>query len=436
MKRFILFLLLTVTVVATGIAQNQQELPAFSPFENIPAQPASMHKASIQPFQCPLLLYYQNGPGATYYYHTENVPTSQWAAKLIMPAPATACTVWTVYVDFELLNASAQSKDTIRIFVREVTSPYTQFFSTYFIARPGVNNGFFEIDPPSVAPFNIHSIITNPPASPRNVFVGYQVLGDPSHQVTWKFTTPALYGLPPNSYKFPATGAPIPASTAIGTSVDWVFEARVCCDLPVPVELSAFNAHVVGDDVHFYWRTETETNNYNFELQRASGPNGPWVTRHTLPGCGTSTMPHEYTAIDHFANADLGQTDAPVFWYRLRQRDFDGALHDGAPLQVQVRDLESSGFSLSPGYPNPLSISAGQPANVHYRIARETPVRIVVSDLLGREVAVLVHALLPAGVYQTVWSPESEAGLLPAGTYVMRMQAGTWTGVQKIAVVR
>ncbi len=37
---------------------------------------------------------------------------------------------------------------------------------------------------------------------------------------------------------------------------------------PLPVELSSFSASVIGSSVKLIWRTETEVNNYGFEIER------------------------------------------------------------------------------------------------------------------------------------------------------------------------
>ncbi len=217
-----------------------------SPLSHLKPVMALNKTASAQAFRCATFLYYQNDPQqATYHYFTESLPvSSKWAMKITAPQTVTVCTVWSVKVDFELLGASAIDKDTIRFFIKEASPPYTEIFNTYFIARIGLNRGYYEIDPPIVPPFNVRSIL-NPK---RDVFIGYYVIGDSSHSVKWRFTTPMLsqYTNPPRSYRFIGPTSPQPASMAVGLSVDWVAESRLCCDYPVPVELSTFNAVVEG----------------------------------------------------------------------------------------------------------------------------------------------------------------------------------------------
>ena len=427
--------------IGDGGASKQQDPPLSvnSPLSHLNA--GGLEKAAfIPPFQCPQFFYYQNGSSASFTYHTQNLPTSEWATKVTIPAPpagtpALVCTVWTVKLDFELLNASITAKDTIKIFVREAFSPYADVYNTWFLARAGLNQGNFEIDPPVVPPFNVRSIV-NVTGSRREFLIGFKVVGDSAHQVKFKYTTPSLYTFAPRSFKFATRTSLVPVSTAIGISADMVFETRICCDFPIPVELSTFNAVVESDAVQLQWRTESETNNYHFEVQRARSAEGPWESRGFLPGHGTTVLPQEYRFRDAFSLAEFTAGEAPVYWYRLRQRDFDGSTSEFPPIQVLLTDLASSGFELSPAYPNPMSLSVHDQLTVRYRVAEESPVRVSVHDMLGREIAVLADQFHQAGMYQTAWSPDRYDGVLRSGQYFIRMQAGSFTGTQKVSLLR
>ncbi|MFZ1729482.1 MAG: T9SS type A sorting domain-containing protein [Bacteroidota bacterium] len=436
----VLCLAQTSAVGAGGEGQQQDpQLSVFSPFGHLSTENLAKPNAVASPFLCPTFLYYQNGSSATFTYHTESVPTFDWATKVsiapINPPASTACTVWAVKLDFELLNASFTSKDTIRIFIREAFSPYADIFKTWFIARTGQNQGFFEIDPPPVFPFNVFAHVSASQAR-HDYLIGFSIKGDSAHSVKFKFTTPSLNSTTPRSFRFANRTSLVPASNVVGLSVDQVLEARICCQFPIPVELSAFNAIVENDKVNLFWRTETETNNYNFEVQRARTPEGPWESRSFLPGHGTTNLPQEYRYRDPFSLSDFGPNEAPVYWYRLIQRDYDGTVNDFTPIQVHVSDIASAGFELSAAFPNPLALSVNDHATVRYRVAQEGSVRVSVHDMLGRELAVLANQVHPAGVYETAWYPDRYDASLRSGQYFIRMQTGSFNGVQKLSIVR
>jgi hypothetical protein len=89
--------------------------------------------------------------------------------------------------------------------------------------------------------------------------------------------------------------------------------------------------------------------------------------------------------------------------------------------------------ALSGAYPNPARLSGASVVTVPFRLAEATQVRVVVYDVLGREVAVLADEAMEAGSYEVAWP---EAGSLPAGTYLVRMTAGSVVQTERLTLVR
>jgi hypothetical protein len=96
------------------------------------------------------------------------------------------------------------------------------------------------------------------------------------------------------------------------------------------------------------------------------------------------------------------------------------------------------GGTASPG--NPLAFALGQnhpnPFNPETRIRYHLPVasnvRLVVYDLLGREVALLVNERKPPGSYTATF----EAGGLASGMYLYRLMAGNFSQTKKLLLMR
>ena len=79
-------------------------------------------------------------------------------------------------------------------------------------------------------------------------------------------------------------------------------------------------------------------------------------------------------------------------------------------------------------YPNPFN-----PASViRYHIAEPRMVRLVVYDLLGREVAVLVNEKKQTGSYEATF----DASHFASGMYVARLIAGSFVETRKMLLVR
>lgn len=85
-------------------------------------------------------------------------------------------------------------------------------------------------------------------------------------------------------------------------------------------------------------------------------------------------------------------------------------------------------FRLEQNYPNPFNATT----NIRFQTASGGPVRLRVIDILGREVAVLVDASLPAGDHRVGW----DAARLASGLYVYILESGGKTETQKALLLR
>ena len=80
-------------------------------------------------------------------------------------------------------------------------------------------------------------------------------------------------------------------------------------------------------------------------------------------------------------------------------------------------------YSLAPNYPNPFNPHT----NIAFALADYQPVRLAVYSLDGRQVAVLVDEVLPAGRHEVVWNGcDLQGRPLASGTYFYRIEAGSF----------
>jgi hypothetical protein len=78
-------------------------------------------------------------------------------------------------------------------------------------------------------------------------------------------------------------------------------------------------------------------------------------------------------------------------------------------------------FRLEQNRPNPFNSST----RLDYAVTATTPVRLVVYDMLGREVALLFDGVKSPGVYSADWNGRDDRGaILPNGIYFCRLHAG------------
>jgi subtilisin family serine protease/subtilisin-like proprotein convertase family protein len=85
-------------------------------------------------------------------------------------------------------------------------------------------------------------------------------------------------------------------------------------------------------------------------------------------------------------------------------------------------------YSLAQNYPNPFN----PVTSIKFSLPKQSNVKLVVYDALGREVATLVNGNLEAGVYNETFDGSS----LASGVYFYRIDAGEFTDVKKMVLIK
>ena len=67
--------------------------------------------------------------------------------------------------------------------------------------------------------------------------------------------------------------------------------------IPLPVELTSFSASIIKNGVKLNWETETEVNNYGFEIQRSVNNTNAWENVGFVEGHGNSNSPKKYSLL-------------------------------------------------------------------------------------------------------------------------------------------
>jgi hypothetical protein len=120
--------------------------------------------------------------------------------------------------------------------------------------------------------------------------------------------------------------------------------------------------------------------------------------------------------------------DAMPSW-RLKGARIDGVQH-GYVVSVTEESFETlpHSFILNQNYPNPFNPTT----TIRFEIPQRSYVRLTVYDILGREVNLLVNKVEEAG-YRSI---SFDASNLPSGIYFYRLQAGTFTDVKKMLMIK
>jgi hypothetical protein len=188
----------------------------------------------------------------------------------------------------------------------------------------------------------------------------------------------------------------------------------------LPAQLVSASASIVRDrDVVLQWVTLCEEPNAGFEVQRRTPDKQEWTLLGLVEGQGTSSSRHTYSYTDRI-------TEPGVYSYRVRQM-----LQNGGSVLFFEQEVEvelPKEFALTQNYPNPFNPTT----TIEYDLPKETPVRLKVYDNLGREVKTLVSTVQQPGYYKVVF----DAHALSSGVYYYRIQAGEFTKVKRLVLLK
>lgn len=185
-------------------------------------------------------------------------------------------------------------------------------------------------------------------------------------------------------------------------------------EVPLPVELTFFNAAHNNGLVNLHWQTASEVNNDYFEVERMMGHGFEPIGR--IQGSGISTTSKNYSFTD---SVKIITTT----YYRLRQVDFHG---DSKYSNIIKVDIEPS-HSQIVLYPNPTTTGS-----FYFSIQNDFQNDLLVSiidatGLLIKEKIVLMHE--PFGEWHVSESLEN-------GFYIITVKSGLNHYTQRLLVIR
>ena len=112
----------------------------------------------------------------------------------------------------------------------------------------------------------------------------------------------------------------------------------------------------------------------------------------------------------------------------------DGTYSSATSANVTIEPV----FFLYQNYPNPFQLSVDGKMKIEYRLSDPGDVRLVIYDLLGREVKTLVNnEPKEAGKYKAGWNARDNHGRrVSVGLYIYRIQAGDFIDASKLVILK
>lgn len=199
-----------------------------------------------------------------------------------------------------------------------------------------------------------------------------------------------------------------------------VFNAAQLISSPVvPVELVSFTVIPSSNGFLLEWKTATETNNFGFDVEKLKESNLNWEKIAFIAGHGTTTETKNYSFIDD-------ELSGGKYFFRLKQIDYNGAFSYSGIVEA---DASVPGeFSLEQNYPNPFN----PVTKIKFSIPESSIVNLKVYDVIGNEVATLIHEQKDAGFYEVEFNAEK----LGSGVYFYTLKAGSRVASKKMILIK
>lgn len=154
---------------------------------------------------------------------------------------------------------------------------------------------------------------------------------------------------------------------------------------PLPITLLYFKAESESESTVLSWKTATEINNAEFQVERsADGRRFDVIGR--VPGAGSSRTPNSYSLIDHHPLPG-------VSYYRLKQVDFDGTSTTFDIVRVNNTERQIDFYV----YPNPAA--GGTVVRTNYAGPAELIDQYGLTVARFESATQISTAQIPTGVY-------------------------------------
>lgn len=172
--------------------------------------------------------------------------------------------------------------------------------------------------------------------------------------------------------------------------------------------------------IRLSWPTLASRSYATLEPQRSQTDAGPWV-----PVRATTREASGRWVVD-----DVAVESGVAYWYRLLATTGAGGAMTFGPVRVTTPPIEK--FELSAAWPNPTR----GPLAVWFALPRPSRARISLSDVEGREVALLAEGQYGAGRYVVNWDGRGEHGGVPPGLYFIHCVTPGGASVRRVVVAR
>jgi hypothetical protein len=207
------------------------------------------------------------------------------------------------------------------------------------------------------------------------------------------------------------------------TMYDWYDGPMDMIQVPVgfevvPVELTSFTARAIDGGVLLEWATQSERDNYGFDVLRSGSEGGPYqrLNEGLIPGAGTMTIPRAYSFLDETVQPSR------TYWYMLEDVSLSGERTSHGPVLATVPGI--SGLALR--------VLGGTEPSFSMQFMRAGEAALALYDIRGSRVATVWEGEVGAGESRVArLKPEVSPGF-----YTAVLREGERCVTAKVAIAR
>lgn len=222
------------------------------------------------------------------------------------------------------------------------------------------------------------------------------------------------------------------SNTFSGTLTDTYNTDWFTDDYTLPVELASFTARIEDMVVILEWKTHSETDNAGFNLYRSLDFESGFEKINTvlIQGAGNTSIEQIY----HFK--DVHVQEGQTYYYKIENVDRDGGSHMHGPIVIRfcTNNVQlPEEYELLQNHPNPFNPIT----KIQYNLPQVSDVRLCILNIQGKLVEELVNETQDAGFYTVKWNgKKSNAGSLPSGIYLYRLQTEYFSDIKKMFFIK
>jgi len=202
-------------------------------------------------------------------------------------------------------------------------------------------------------------------------------------------------------------------------------ESNGTMDASLPVELFAFDVLQENGKISINWTTQSEKDNWGFNIYKSTGKNGPLkkLNGQLIKGAGNSTSKTDYTF------TDLAVQPLQVYYYQLESININGRVTRFEAKKIYVTGGKPVRYMLTQNYPNPFNPQT----TIKYSIPEDSSVEIVIYNTRGERIRELVNTDQPSGLYTISWDGyDSYGNKVSSGLYYYQLKTEKFSDVKKM----